>query len=76
MPPAPWTIGSTITAATSRWWALSSRSMASRSRSSHSPSKRQPGRGANSCWGRERANSECMPVTGSQTDMAWKVSPW
>jgi hypothetical protein len=34
------------------------------------------GRGANSCAGSSDPNSRCMPSTGSQTDIAPKVSPW
>jgi hypothetical protein len=35
-----------------------------------------PAPAAKTCRGSTRSNRLCMPVTGSQTDMASKVSPW
>ena len=34
------------------------------------------GGGANTCWARTERNRWCIPVTGSHTDIAAKVSPW
>ena len=75
MPPAPCTTGSTMTAATSRWCWLSRSVMATISLSGQGPSKAQFGAGANRCRGNISPNRWCMPVTGSQTAIAPKVSP-
>ena len=43
---------------------------------SHSPPNREAGDGTKCLTGRALPKRECIPVTGSQTDIAFQVSPW
>ncbi len=70
IPPAPCTIGSTITPASSCAW----RANSSRTSKAHSSSQR--GSGAKTCSTSVPVNIECIPPTGSQTAIAPNVSPW
>ncbi len=68
MPPAPCTIGSTITPA--------SVCCSNRARVAASHSGVHSGSGAKTCSASEPFHIECMPPSGSQTAIAPNVSPW
>lgn len=76
MPPAPCTIGSRTTAATSSSWRSNSAASSATCDSSNGAPKTGEGAGAKSCSGSTEEKRWCMPVTGSHTDIAPSVSPW
>ena len=74
MPPAPWTTGSTITAATES--STSDSNSARYAARTCSDDPRGGGTGAKTCGVNVPAHRECMPPSGSQTLIGARVSPW
>ncbi len=76
MPPAPWTTGSTITAASSSACAAIRERRWSTYDGSTGASNPAGGTSAKTWRGRTPDHSSCMPPSGSQTAIGVQVSPW